>query len=70
MEGLGVPTQNGSGVSHPSPTPLLSALYGGAGMLCKGDVEIFLKKGKSSEKHTEGKKKKSRCEASQKRLLG
>lgn len=26
-------------------------------MSCEGDVEIFLKKGKSSEKHTEVKKK-------------
>lgn len=34
-------------------------------------MEIFVKKGKPDEKHTEGKKKKkSRCEVSQKGLRG
>lgn len=61
MEGLGVPKQSDSGISHPSPTLLLSALYGAvigeAECHARETWKFFLKKGKSSEKRTEGKKK-------------
>lgn len=61
MEALGVPKSNDSGISHHSPHP--SALWPvwsnhwGGKISRKGEMEIFIKKGKPNLKHIEGKKK-------------
>lgn len=59
MEALGVPKSNDSGISHHSPHP--SALWSvwtnpwGGRISCKGEMEIFIRKGKPNEKHMEEK---------------